>query len=77
MIQLIPGESIQDTLVLNPRMPSLLDDIAQFGVQLRWDCPPAFLKVCVSKGFPSSPDYSERAIQVSRMCIPLDAPRVP
>ncbi len=47
VIQLLPGESVQDTLLLNPRMPSLLDDIAQFGVQLRWDCPPESLKfVC-------------------------------
>jgi hypothetical protein len=47
VIRLVPGESIQDTMVLNPRIPSLLDDIVQFGVQLRWDCPPASLKfVC-------------------------------
>lgn len=47
VIRLVPGESIQDTMVLNPRIPSLLDDVAQFGVQLRWDCPPASLKfVC-------------------------------
>ena len=47
VIQLLPGESIQDTLVLNPRIPSLLDDIAQFGVVVRWDCPPTDLKfVC-------------------------------
>ena len=47
VIQLFPGESVQATLLLNPRMPSLLDDIAQFGVQLRWDCPPSSLKfVC-------------------------------
>jgi hypothetical protein len=47
VIRLVPGESVQDTMVLNPRIPSLLDDIVQFGVQLRWDCPPASLKfVC-------------------------------
>ncbi len=47
VIRLVPGESIQDTMVLNPRIPSLLDDVAQFGVQLRWDCPPASLQfVC-------------------------------
>ncbi len=47
VIQLVPGESIQDTMVLNPRIPSLLDDVEEFGVQLRWDCPPASLKfVC-------------------------------
>jgi hypothetical protein len=31
-------------------MPSLLDDIAQFGVQLRWDCPPSSLKFVCHKG---------------------------
>ena len=50
VIQLLPGESVQDTLLLNPRMPSLLDDIAQFGVQLRWDCPPSSLKFVCHKG---------------------------
>ena len=50
VIQLLPGESIQDTMVLNPRVPSLLEDIAQFGVQLRWDCPPASLKFVCHKG---------------------------
>ena len=49
VIQLLPGESIQDTMVLNPRIPSLLDDIAQFGVELRWDCPPASLKFVCEK----------------------------
>ncbi len=66
VIQLVPGESIQDTMVLNPRMPSLLDDIAQYGVQLRWDCPPDSLKfVCqqnssqtisIPKGDPGAPE---------------------
>ena len=42
VIQLVPGESIQDTVLLNPRIPSLLDDITQFGVQLRSDGPPDF-----------------------------------
>jgi hypothetical protein len=47
VIRLVPGESVQDTMVLNPRIPSLLDDIVQFGVQLRWGCPPPSLKfVC-------------------------------
>ncbi len=47
VIQLVPGESVQDTMVLSPRMPSLLDDIANFGVELRWACPPDSLKfVC-------------------------------
>jgi hypothetical protein len=52
VIQILPGESIQDTMVLNPRIPSLLDDIAQFGVQLRWDCPPTSLKFICYKGSP-------------------------
>ena len=54
VIQLVPGESIQDTVLLNPRMPSLLDDIAQFGVQLRWDCPPASLKFVCQKNSPQT-----------------------
>ncbi len=54
VVQLVPGESIQDALVLNPRMPSLLDDIAQFGVNLRWDCPPASLKFVCKKGSPQA-----------------------
>lgn len=46
-IRLVPGESVQDKLVLNHRVPSLLDDISQFGVQLQWECPPEALKfVC-------------------------------
>jgi len=46
-IRLVPGESIQDSMALNPRLPSLLEDIEQFGVQLRWDCPPPSLRfVC-------------------------------
>jgi hypothetical protein len=52
VIQLLPGESVQDTLLLNPRMSSLLDDIAQFGVQIRWDCPPSSLKFVCHKGSP-------------------------
>ncbi len=50
VIQLVPGESVQDTMVINPRMPSLLDDITKFGVQLRWDCPPGALKFVCRKG---------------------------
>jgi hypothetical protein len=52
VIQVLPGESIQDTMVLNPRIPSLLADVAQFGVQLRWDCPPASLKFVCKNGTP-------------------------
>ena len=52
MIQILPGESIQDGMVLNPRIPSLLEDVAQFGVQLRWDCPPSSLKFICYKESP-------------------------
>jgi hypothetical protein len=54
VIQLLPGESVQDTMVLNPRMPSVLDDIAKFGVQLRWECPPASLKFVCQKDSPQA-----------------------
>ena len=54
VIQLVPGESIQDTVLLNPRIPSLVGDIAQFGVQLRWDCPPDSLKFVCHKGSPNT-----------------------
>ncbi len=54
VIKLVPGESIQDTMILNPRLPSLLDDIEQFGVQLRWDCPPADLKFVCHKKSPKT-----------------------
>ncbi len=66
VIQLVPGESVQETMVLNPRMSSLVDDIANFGVKLSWDCPPDSLKfVCrkdtsqtisIPKGDPGQPD---------------------
>lgn len=49
-VQLYPGESIQDRFALNPRIPSLLEDINQFGVQFRWECPPPSLRfVCKSR----------------------------
>ena len=54
LVRLIPGESIQDTIPLNPRMPSLLDDIAQFGVQLRWNCPPSILLFVCKQGSPTT-----------------------
>ena len=54
VVRLVPGESIQDTMVLNPRLPSLLDDIRQFGVQLRWNCPPVSLKFVCQKDLPQS-----------------------
>lgn len=53
-IRLVPGESVQDTLVLNHRFPSLLKDIQHFGVQLQWDCPPASLKFVCKPGAPHS-----------------------
>ena len=78
VIQLVPGESIQETMVLHLLMPSLLEDIAQFGVQFRWECPPAFLKfVCqqdsphlltIPKGDAGQPDvYSVDAL----VCVQL------
>lgn len=53
MVRLVPGESIQDRVGLLPRFPSLLKDIAQAGVQLRWDCPPASLKFVCKPGSPN------------------------
>ncbi|MEX0830237.1 MAG: hypothetical protein WD032_08330 [Nitrospirales bacterium] len=52
VVQILPGESMQDTMVLNPRIPSLLNDVAEFGVELRWDCPPASLKFICYKDSP-------------------------
>lgn len=52
IVQLLPGESIQDKLALNPRMPSLLKDIDQFGVQLQWECPPPSLRFECKNGSP-------------------------
>ncbi len=43
-VPLKPGESIQGRILLNPRFPSLLKDIKEFGVQIRWECPPRALK---------------------------------
>ncbi len=51
-IRLVPGESVQGTLVLNHWMPTLLDDIQRFGVQLQWDCPPPSLKFVCKNGAP-------------------------
>ncbi len=66
MVRLMPGESIQDKMVLNSRIPSLLKDIQHSGVQLQWECPPASLRfVCkagapntitIPKGDPGEPD---------------------
>ena len=54
MVRLLPGESIQDKIGLNARIPSLLEDIAQTGVQVKWDCPPAGLKFVCNEGTPQS-----------------------
>ena len=54
MVRLVPGESIQDRVALNPRFPSLLNDIAQAGVQLQWDCPPSSLKFVCESGSPNT-----------------------
>ncbi len=53
-VRLLPGESIQDKVALNPRIPSLLEDIDQFGVQLHWDCPPPSLKFVCKNGSPNT-----------------------
>jgi len=65
-IRLLPGESVQDRIVLNYQIPSLWDDIQQTGILLQWDCPPPGLKfVCqedaphsvkIPKGDPGQPD---------------------
>lgn len=75
-VKLLPGESVQDTIALNPRMPSLLDDIRQYGVRLYWDCPPPGLKfVCapgsshtllIPKGDPGEPDVYSIDVQACR-----------
>ena len=54
VIRLISGESIQDKLALNPRFPSLLKDIDQFGIQLQWECPPPNLKFECKTGSPNT-----------------------
>ena len=54
IVRLVPGESIQDKLALNPRFPSLLKDIDQFGVQLQWECPPPTLKIECKTGVPNT-----------------------
>jgi len=50
MVRLMPGESIQDKVGLNSRIPSLLHEVARFGVQLEWECPPADLKFVCKEG---------------------------
>ncbi|MCA9473511.1 MAG: hypothetical protein MRJ96_04210 [Nitrospirales bacterium] len=67
-VPLLPGESIQGELALNPRIPSLLQEIEKYGILLHWDCPPPSLKfVCaqdapqsitIPKGDPGTPDLN-------------------
>ena len=46
-IRLVPGESVQGKLILNQRMPTLLEDVRLFGVRLEWACAhPAWHLVC-------------------------------
>ncbi|MYA29463.1 MAG: hypothetical protein F4090_00530 [Nitrospira sp. SB0672_bin_25] len=46
-IRLVPGESVQGKLVLNQRMPTLLEDVRLFGVRLEWECDhPSLHLVC-------------------------------
>ena len=54
MVRLDPGESVQDKIVLNYRVPSLLKDIERFGIQLRWECPPPSLKFICKPGVPQT-----------------------
>ena len=49
-VTLLPGESIQDAIGLNDRIPMLLEEIAQFGVRLEWECPPENLKFVCKEG---------------------------
>ena len=51
-VRLLPGESIQNKLPLNTRLPSLLSDIDQHGVQIHWDCPPPSLRFVCKSGAP-------------------------
>ena len=65
-IRLVPGESVQGKLVLNQRMPTLLEDVKLFGVQLEWACVhPSLHLVCkrdaprtmlIPKDDPGEPD---------------------
>ena len=67
-IRLVPGESVQGKLVLNQRMPTLLEDVRLFGVRLEWECShPSFHLVCkpdsprtllIPKADPGEPDVS-------------------
>ena len=49
-IRLLPGESVEDKLVLNHRVAALLEEIEEYGVELQWDCPLPFLKFACKEG---------------------------
>jgi len=51
-IRLVPGESVQGKLVLNHRVPTLLEDIRLFGVQLQWDCSHLSLQLACKQDAP-------------------------
>ena len=65
-IRLVPGESVQGKLVLNQRMPTLLEDVKRDGVRLEWECShPSLHLVCkrdaqrtivIPKDDPGEPD---------------------
>ena len=65
-IRLVPGESVQGKLVLNQRMPTLLEDVRLSGVRLEWECVhPSLHLVCrgdtsrsivIPQGDPGKPD---------------------
>ena len=67
-IRLVPGESVQGKLVLNQRMPTLLEDVRLFGVRLEWECDhPSLHLVCrgdtsrsivIPQDDPGEPDVS-------------------
>ncbi len=50
VVRFLAVESIQDRVALNPRIPSLWEEIDQFGVQIHWDCPPPSLKFVCKDG---------------------------
>ena len=51
-IRLVPGESVQGKLVLNQRMPTLLEDVRLFGIRLEWDCSHATLHLVCKQDSP-------------------------
>jgi len=65
-IRLVPGESVQGKLVLNQRIPTLLEDVKLFGLRLEWECshPSLHLKceqdsprtILIPKDDPGEPD---------------------